>query len=179
MAAAFLRMSLSALCFALIASQASAQSQSPIGGFQHDSSQPIEISADSFEVRQQEQVAVFVGSVRAKQGDVRMQAQRLTVTYDPDGGGDSAIRQVRAEGDVLIQSVEETAQGNWADYDVASGRITMGDDVALTQGAENIVVGGRLEIDLNTGFAKMQGAVAGTNATPGRVEMILTPSTRN
>ena len=144
------------------------------GGFKHDANQPIKISADSLEVRQNEQVAVFSGAVDARQGDVRMQAERLTVTYDPDAEDDSqagAIRRVRAEGDVFISSRTETASGNWADYDVAGATILMGDDVTLTQD-KNVLAGGRLRINLNSGEARIEGGSTGS----GRVEGIFTPS---
>ena len=42
-----------------------------------DASQPIKISADALEVRQNEQVAIFTGAVDAQQGDMRMQADIL------------------------------------------------------------------------------------------------------
>lgn len=152
------------------------------GGFQHDASQPIEISADSLEVRQQEQTAVFSGTVDARQGQVRMQADRLIVSYDAnsEGADDAgAIRNVRAEGNVFISSAQETAQGDWAEYDVLAGSVVMGDDVALTQGPKNVLVGGSLYIDLNTGFAKLDGgAASGVASGSGRVEAIFTPPQR-
>lgn len=161
-----------------------AQTAGVPGGFKHDSSQPIKISADALEVRQNEQIAVFTGAVDARQGDVRMQAQRLTVTYDPEAEDTSqsgAIRNVRAEGDVFISSTDSTASGNWADYDVATGNITMGDIVTLTQGTgatSNVIGGNSLTINLNSGVAQMQGRVS-SSGQPGRVEMILNPSSSN
>jgi len=157
-----------------------AQTAGVPGGFKHDSTQPIKVSADALEVRQADQVAVFTGAVDARQGDVRMQAQRLTVTYDPDSEDNTeagAIRRVRAEGDVFISGTDSTASGNWADYDVATGNITMGDVVTLTQGkgeCSNVIGGTSLSINLNTGFAQMQGGTTGTAS--GRVEVILNPS---
>jgi lipopolysaccharide export system protein LptA len=170
-----------ALGVAVALPQAMAQNAGVPGGFQHDSSQPIKISADALEVRQNEQVAVFTGAVDARQGDVRMQAQRLVVNYDPDAEDTSeagAIQSVRAEGDVFISSTDSTASGNWADYDVASGSITMGDTVTLTQGTgnrSNVIGGSRLIINLDTGVAQMQGGVSAVGGT-GRVEMILNPA---
>ena len=164
----------------------SAMAQTPgvPGGFKHDSSQPIEISADALEVRQNEQIAVFTGTVDARQGDVRMQAQRLVVTYDPEAEKNSqtgAIQKVRAEGDVFITSTDSSASGNWADYDVASGNITMGDTVTLTQGngpRSNVIGGNALTINLNTGVAQMNGGVSATGGN-GRVQMILNPGSGN
>ena len=161
-----------------------AQNAGVPGGFKHDSTQPIKISADALEVRQNEQVAVFTGSVDARQGDVRMQAQTLTVTYDPDAEDTSqsgAIKKVRAEGDVFISSTDSTASGNWADYDVATGSITMGDVVTLTQGTgarSNVIGGNSLTINLNSGVARMLGGVS-ASGQGGRVEMILNPGQAN
>ena len=48
---------------------------------QHDSDQPIEISADSLEVQQDQQIATFRGNVDAVQGDIRLRADQLKVHY--------------------------------------------------------------------------------------------------
>lgn len=173
---------------ACLATGANAQQAGLPGGFKHDSSQPIKISADNLEVRQNEQIAIFTGMVDAIQGDVRMQAEKLVVTYDPDAEAENeagAIRRVRADGDVFISSQDNSAQGNWADYDVPSGVITMGDEVFLTQGPENAIGGSTLRIDLNTGVAQLSGGMVGdfpassAPATGGRVQMIINPSKAN
>ena len=173
-------LSFSAVLFALLPLQLSAQGVP--GGFQHDSNQPIEISSDTLEVRQQEQTAVFSGSVYAVQGDVNISADRLIVSYDSESGSSDqtgAIRSVRADGNVIIRSTEETAQGDWAEYDVVTGSITMGNDVALTQGPENVLVGGKLFIDLNSGFARIEGGPSTDGgASSGRVSAIFTPPAR-
>ena len=152
-----------ALCAGIIWGGAAFAQSSALGGFKVDSTLPIEISADALEVRQEQQTAVFTGSVDARQGEVRMQAQQLTVTYDQNSEAQGAaaaqagaIRRVRAEGSVFVSSPEGSAEGNWADYDVATGTVTMGDDVTLVQGGENVLAGGRLSIDLNTGFARIE-----------------------
>ena len=150
-----------------------AQSAAALGGFKVDSSLPIEISADALEVRQEQQTAVFTGAVDARQGEVRMQADQLIVTYDPESeaqGQAGAIRRVRAEGSVFVSSPEGAAEGNWADYEVASAMITMGDSVTLTQGTENVLAGGRLSINLDTGFARID------SSTGERVRGIFYPS---
>lgn len=156
-----------------------AQSGGALGGFKVDTSQPIEISADALEVRQEQQTAIFTGSVDARQGTVRMQAQQLVVTYDPDSeaqGQAGAIRRVRAEGDVFVSSPEGAAQGNWADYDVSSSTILMGDTVTLTQGTENVLAGGSLSINLDTGFARIESGGVRADGTRERVRGIFFPS---
>ncbi len=161
-----------------------AQTPGALGGFKVDSSLPIEISADALEVRQEQQTAVFTGSVDARQGEVRMQAEQLVVSYDQNADGGAAgqagaIRRVRAEGAVFVSSAEGSAEGNWADYDVASGMITMGDSVTLTQGAENVLAGGSLRIDLNTGFARLDAGSVKADGTRERVQGLFFPPAKN
>ena len=161
-----------------------AQTSGALGGFKVDSSLPIEISADALEVRQEQQTAVFTGSVDARQGEVRMQADQLVVSYDQnaDGGDDAAagaIRRVRAEGSVFVSSAEGAAEGNWADYDVASGSITMGDSVTLVQGEQNVLKGNALRIDLNTGFARLDAGGVNVDGTRDRVQGVFFPPQKN
>jgi lipopolysaccharide export system protein LptA len=161
-----------------IGGAAAAQTQNPFGGFKHDSSQPIEIVSDALEVRNAERQAIFTGRVVAGQGALRLTADTLTVWYVArDGGGDGGgaagaaeggdIDRLRAEGSVFLSSGEETASGQWADYDVASGLVTMGGGVTLTQG-ENAIRGERLNVDLNAGTGRIEG---------GRVQSVFRPAT--
>lgn len=124
-------------CLAAIfmAGGAAAQANDPFGSFKHDSDQPIEITADSLAVNNTERVATFTGDVVAGQGTMRMTADKIIVSYAGEGGGDTGkIDKLRAEGSVFLSNGAETARGEWADYDVGSGRVTMGGGVVLTQG---------------------------------------------
>ena len=138
---------------------------SPFGGFKHDSSQPIEIVADALEVRQAEVVAIFSGAVVAGQGTLRLTADLLNVWYvDNEGSGD--IDRLRAEGDVFMSSGEENARGEWAEYNVRTGLVTMGGGVVLSQGA-NAIRGERLTVDLTAGQGRIEG---------GRVQSVFRPA---
>ena len=135
-----------------------AQDQGPFGGFKHDRTQPIEITADSLEVRQAESIAIFEGNVIAGQDTLRLTADRVEVSYD-ESQQDSqtgAIQKMKARGNVFLSNGTETAQGSNAEYDVVSGTVQMSGSVILTQG-QNAVSGERLNIDLNTGRARMVG----------------------
>lgn len=148
-------------------STASAQQSNPFGSFKHDSTQPIEIVADSLAVDQGAKQATFTGAVEAGQGTMRLTADKIVVTYGGEGGGDTGkIDKLRAEGDVFLSNGAETAKGSWADYNVAGGLVTMGGDVVLTQG-DNAISGQSLTIDLNAGTGKISG---------GRVKSVFTPA---
>ena len=157
-----------ALLAAAPVSAPSAFAQSPFGGFRHDETQPIEIAADSLEVQEANRIAIFRGKVVAGQGTLRLTSDELEVSYGAGGGGTGEINRLQAKGDVFIANGAETAAGAWADYDVARGEIKMGGGVTLTQGG-NVVKGGSLTIDLNTG----RGAVDGGG---GRVKSIFAPT---
>lgn len=148
---------------------AQAQTAGPFGGFKHDSKAPIEIVADTLEVQQSANRAIFNGDVVAGQGTLRLTTDRLTVIYaaeksDTETG---AIQNMRAEGNVFLSNGSETAQGAWAEYDVAGGMVRMGGSVVLTQGG-NAISGSSLVIDMNAGSGRVEG---------GRVKTIFTPGT--
>jgi len=123
-----------------LAPEALAQDKGPFGGFKHDASAPIEIVADSLEVQQAQSLATFRGSVVAGQGTLRLTADLLKVTYasEKSNSDTGAIQHMRAEGNVFLSNGAETAQGAWAEYDVASGMMRMGGSVVLTQGDNSI-----------------------------------------
>jgi lipopolysaccharide export system protein LptA len=120
-------------------------------------------------VREAEQRAIFAGEVVAGQGDLRLTAETLNVWYAEDGGETGAIERVRAEGDVFLSSGAETARGEWAEYEVTSGLVTMGGGVTLAQG-ENAIKGERLFVDLTQGTGRIEG---------GRVRSVFNPASAN
>ncbi len=169
-----------ALLLAPFGAQAEEDS-SPIG-FQTDPDAPIEIEADTLEVEQNAQTATFIGNVVAVQGGIRLRSDRLIVTYaeksdsgssDEDGTGGTEITRIDAKSNVHVMSEDDqSASGDWALYMVADETITMGDTVVLRQG-ENVIRGQRLNIDLNSGQARVEGGVTasdGENPSSGRVK---------
>lgn len=47
-----------------------------------DGQQPIEVEADSLEVREQENISVYTGNVRLNQGSLEFRCERLTLHFD-------------------------------------------------------------------------------------------------
>eukprot|EP00435_Cladocopium_sp_Y103_P077555 s1_g1294.t1 len=161
----------------LVSFGAQAEEESSPIGFQTDPDAPIEIEADTLEVEQNAQTATFIGNVVAVQGGIRLRADRLIVTYaeksdgasDDDGDtGGTEITRIDAKSNVHVMSEDDqSASGDWALYMVANETITMGDTVVLRQG-ENVIRGQRLNIDLNSGQARVEGGVTASDAeNPG------------
>ena len=141
-----------------------------------DTDKPIEISADSLEVKQDENIAIFTGNVDALQGDIRLRASQLTVHYRSGEGGEAgvnAISRIDASGSVFITSGRETAQGEAGVYDVENSLITLIQNVVLTRG-ENVIRGDRLVLDLATGQTRVDGGESGPRSG-GRVRSLFVP----
>jgi len=123
----------------------------------HDTEQPIDIVADSLEVNQDEQWAIFQGAVEAVQGDLKFMTNSLKVYYETkDGTDDPSIARLDAEGHIRLESPTESAFGEFAVYDVKARTITIFGGVELRR-EDSVVTGERLEIDLETGLTKFDG----------------------
>ncbi len=122
-----------------------------------DTDQPIRINADSLEVKQQQQQAVFSGNVEAVQGELVLRADEVRVAYafgEEQATPGQVIRRIEAEGNVVITTPEETAKADRAVYDVVAGTMQLEGEVVLVRG-KNVVEGARLDIDLAAGRAVM------------------------
>ncbi|MEO0386153.1 MAG: lipopolysaccharide transport periplasmic protein LptA [Pseudomonadota bacterium] len=137
------------------------------GGIAHDSSQPVEITADSLSVDQTAQTAIFEGNVVVGQGTLRLGAARIDVRYSAESST-GQIERLEASGTVTLTNGAEAAEATRAVYTVADGSVVMEGDVLLTQG-QNAISGERLRIDLDAGRAVMEGRVR-TIFQPGTTE---------
>ncbi len=128
-----------------------------VGSF--DRSQPVEVTADSLSIDQENGSAIFDGNVLVVQGDIRMSAALITVVYSTDeNGAASGISELNASGGVTIVTATDAAEAAEAVYSVGSGLVTMSGDVLLTQG-QTALSGERLVLDLNAGTGRMEGRV--------------------
>lgn len=149
-------------------------------GFRHDAAQQIEVVADSLEVANDQQTAIFQGNVNATQGRMGIRANTVKVKYrQADAGSDgdaSPFSQIEASGNVVLTSPDENATGDWAVYEVDSKTITLGGAVVLTRGS-NVIRGRRLVVNLVTGQSKVDGGE--TVAGQQRVRAVFTPKKKN
>jgi lipopolysaccharide export system protein LptA len=168
-----------------------------------DTKLPIEISSDSLEVLQHDNKAIFTGNVVAVQGTVRLKSDVMIVHYQqkntaqngkpaaptppatpaPAGAAPAAsspmgaITLIEVKGNVFVATPEESAKGDFGDYQVATKIIHLfGDNVILTR-EKNILRGTALEYNLNTGRSVLTNtgnAAKGTSS--GRVRGVFIPA---
>lgn len=151
---------LASLCLVgLVTASANAQSLSSLKG--HDSRAPIEWTADAIEVQERANRVVLTGKVVAKQDELTLLADRVTIAYTTDGR--TEVHRVDASGNVELRGTNEKAQGSFAIYDLDRELITMVGNVRLSQNQTNLN-GQRLVLDLRSGRATLggQGRVTGT-----------------
>lgn len=140
----------------------------------HDTYQALDITADRLEMKQKQGRAIFKGAVKVTQGKLTLSSESLTVFYKAAEGEDKpAISRLDAEGTVTLVSATESLSGDWGVYDVDERLITIGGNVTFKQG-DNTLTGNRLEFDLVSGLAKLDGQqqeggrVRGSFAVPDR-----------
>lgn len=129
-----MRRTILGLAAALLSSAAIAQ------GLDLSQGGPIEVTAtDGIEWRQQEQVIVARGDARAVRGGVTVEADRLIARYRPRGGeagaapraptdgptGGGEIWRLEAEGNVVVTSATDRAEGDRAVYDMDQSVMVM------------------------------------------------------
>ena len=137
---------------------ASAQNSVAFGTAPQDPSAPVEAESDELFVDEQTGTAIFQGNVIISQGEMKLSAPRVEVSYLQD---QDQIDEIEATGGVTIVSGPDAAESENAVYSMVDRTIVMTGDVLMTQGAQ-VLSGERLVIQLDDGTARMTGRVRTT-----------------
>lgn len=149
---------------------------------------PVRIDSDSLELDYKTSNITYRGHVEVTQGDVTLNSDRLSITYDPaavkrDNTGDPAaakpapktgrtdadrIKQIIAEGNVRIRQGTRLAEGRRAVFDQAKQTFTLSDGAVLHEGP-NQVAGERVIVYLKEERSVVE---SGSNT---RVKAVLYP----
>ncbi len=178
-----------ALTVGIAHAQPQPQSQQPnaLQGFSQNRSEPVQINAQTLEVRDKKKIATYSGNVVLVQGDTTLRCKTLVVFYDageaggpavkattPAPAGSQQIRRIEATGSVVVTQKGQTATGEKAIYDIADDTVRLfpapGGVVAVTQGP-NVVRGPRLVVHLDTGVSHFEGE--------GGVYSLIVPNSTN
>jgi lipopolysaccharide export system protein LptA len=138
-------------------------------GFAQSSDKPVQIKAQTFEVRDKDKVATFSGNVHVVQGDTTIRCKSLIVTYTGDSaaggataakpgpGGNSQISKLEARGSVVVTQKDQTATGDNGLFDLTTKIVTLSGNVVVSQGG-NVMRGDRMIVDLNTGVSRVESS---------------------
>jgi lipopolysaccharide export system protein LptA len=136
----------------------------------HNSTAPIDFNADSIELQDRANRAILAGNVSVKQADMTLNSARLTVAYTGQVvQGSPQVSRLDASGGVTVRRPDQTARSQFAVYDLNRRVITMLGGVTLLQGG-NVVNGGRLTINLDSGRAVIDGSAVGAKNADGAIQ---------
>lgn len=133
---------------------------------------PIHIEADKMTSLEKEKAVIFSGNVKAKQGDLLINSDEMTIFHDEEGAQPQAgqdqpqIRKMEARGHVEIVQDDFVATGDEARYYSDIGKVIIIGNAKIIQN-NNMVTGHQVEMDLGTGATvvipdeKEQGRVVG------------------
>lgn len=162
---------------AMLLAAGAAQAQSTVQGvpnamqgFSQNRDKPIQIDAQSLEMRDKDKAATFSGNVKVVQGDTTMRSKTLVVFYDnedkssaksavksamPGPGGSTSIRRLEARGGVIVTQKDQTVTGQTGVFDMKANTVTMLGGVVLTKD-KNVLRGDRLVVDMTTGVSRVE-----------------------
>ena len=131
-----------------------AQTSLLLGSVRIDPNSPMNMTSDKLSISQADGSARFEGNVVIGQGDMRISAELVIVTYLAEGG----IDQLTASGGVTFVTKSNEAESETADYSLTNNTLVMNGNVLLKQG-QNAISAETMNVDLATGSAILTGRV--------------------
>jgi lipopolysaccharide export system protein LptA len=132
---------------------------------------------DSLEWHDKEQLAVARGDAVAIRDQKRIRANVMTAEVTRDDRGAQHIRRIDAEGDVIVNSQDQTGRGDSGVYNVDTGITTLIGHVKLNRG-ENELRGQYAVVDMNKSIYRLLASPPSdtlTSGRPARVEGLFVP----
>lgn len=147
---------------------------------------PVRIDSDSLELDYKSSNVTYRGHVQVTQGDITLNSDRLSITYDPSavrrsdksveatakkatpGGDADKIKEIIAEGNVRIRQGTRLAEGRRAVFDQGKQTVVLSDGAVLHDGP-NQVAGERVIVYLQEERSVVE---SGSNS---RVKAVLYP----
>lgn len=139
---------------------------------------PIQITAETLDVRNAENRAIYMGNVDALQGDARLRTDRLTVVFGQSQGTNAnglaspgPLERLVADGEVFYITPEQEVRSDRAVYDATLDTIIMTGNVIVTN-PDGVITGEKLTIEIgNERFV-----MSGTEQSSGRVTSVIETS---
>ena len=98
------------------------------------SSLPTTIKSNQMVADNKGKTAIFSGNVVAKQGDITIYSDKMTINYGVKGD----VEKIEADGNVRIVQENRIAKASHALYDSRQGRITLTGSPKVMQGSDSI-----------------------------------------
>ena len=129
---------------------------------QGKASDVVEVEADKLVVNKAKGEAVYTGNVKATQGNIIINSQKLTLYLDSTT---QKIKRLVAEKKVYIKMEDRESTSDRAEYTIATKYMVLTGNVVMTRGPENKVTGQMVTMDMVNDHTEVVGG------TTGRVKM--------
>jgi len=150
------RIPIFAACIMLLSASVSwSQSGLALQGSRHDSSLPIEVTANALTFDQETQIVLFEGDAKAIQGDIVLQADVLEVIYNEDTG---EVAEVSGTGSVVYDNGAERAEADTMAYSSDTNLLVLEGSVTMTQG-QTVLSANRMVLNVTSNAAELTGNV--------------------
>lgn len=144
---------------------------------------PINIEADRMVSQEKDNSVIFSGNVDARQGDLLIRTDEMTVHYTGDGKrgdqGSSQVKKLICLGNVQISQGSWLGTGQRMDYYAEGRKVILSGDAKAWQG-QNMVAGKTITYFLDEGRSIVEApdtvAAPGKNgkgSKPGRVKAVI------
>lgn len=140
-----------------------------------DASAPIHIEADRMISQEQNNSVVFIGNVDARQGDITIRSDEMTVYYTQDDktkekGNSSQVKKLICKKNVEITQDDWLGTGNRMDYFAKDRKVILSGDAKAWQG-QNMVSGKTIIYYLD----EKRSIVEQDQKKSGRVKAVIHP----
>lgn len=143
----------------------------PLWALDADRDQPIEVEADSLEVRKQENISIYQGNVKLKQGSLEISSDRLVIHFNDNSdlvlmemtGNPARLRQLDNE------QQEMRGQARQINYLESESLLELIEEARFTHAGDTIE---STLIRINTEDNNIQ---AGSSNADERVKMLIQP----
>jgi lipopolysaccharide export system protein LptA len=130
---------------------------------------PIDVDSDTVEGDQKKNLFIFKGNVVARQEDITLSANMVTIHYDPETRG---IKTLVAQGNVKIVQQDRRATGQKLTFQQDENKLVLEGDAVLREG-ENVIRGDRVIYYIDEERSVVEGGKGGrvsTTITPPKKE---------
>ncbi|MDH3328987.1 MAG: lipopolysaccharide transport periplasmic protein LptA [Desulfobulbaceae bacterium] len=152
-----------------------------------NSAEPIHIEADRMVSQEQDKSVIFIGNVDAKQGELVIRSDEMTVYYveEENGSGNknnSQVKKLICKGNVEISQGDWIGTGQRMDYYAQDRKVILSGDAKGWQG-QNMVSGKTITYYLDEGRSVVEGPTTAdaksgdkkVDGKTGRVKAVIHP----
>ena len=146
--------------------------------------EPIHIEADRMVSQEQDNSVIFTGNVDARQGELVIRTDVMTVYYVQDENSDgkkgaSEVNKLTCKGNVQISQGDWLGTGRRMDYYAQDRKVILSGDAKGWQG-QNMVAGKTITYFLDEGRSIVEGPVSADGkpgkSKSGRVKAVIQPN---